>query len=106
VPVEVTTRLVKFATPLLSVTVVVLPELKLDCGLPDLMDITTDPKAVVTTLPFVSSTDTATPGMALPCTPGPGIAGVKAILLAVPATIETADDAGAAVSELPPAVRV
>jgi hypothetical protein len=70
------------------------------------MDITTDPKAAVTTLPFVSSTDTATFEMVLPATPGPGLAGVKASWVAVPATIETADDAGAAVSELPPAVRV
>ena len=45
-----TTRLVKLATPLLKGTEVV-PEVKLDCGLPDLMDMTTEPLAVVTTLP-------------------------------------------------------
>jgi len=33
---------------------------------------------VVTTLPYVSSTETATLGIELPAVPGPGVAGVKA----------------------------
>jgi len=83
-----TTKLVKFATPLLTLTVVV-PEVKLDCGLPDLMDMMTEPLAVVTTLPKLSSTCTATLGIELPGVPGPGVAGLKASWVAAPAVMVT-----------------
>ena len=80
----------KFATPLLTLTVVV-PEVKLDCGLPDLMDMMTEPLAVVTTLPKLSSTCTATLGIELPGVPGPGVAGLKAswVAAAAPTVIVT-----------------
>jgi len=78
-----TTRFEKVATPELTDSVAV-PEVKPDCGLPDLMDIVMVPVfSVVTTFPFASSTDTATFGMELPAVPGPGVSGVKTILLGV-----------------------
>ena len=69
----------KLATPPLRGTVAV-PELKVPWGLPDLMDMATEPLAELTTLLKLSSTETATLGMALPAVPGPGVAGVKATL--------------------------
>ena len=66
-----TTRLENVDTPLLEPTVVV-PELKVDCGLPAAMLIVVDPLAEVTTFPNASSICTPTLGIGLPAVPGPG----------------------------------
>jgi hypothetical protein len=84
-----TTRFEKVATPLATETVVV-PEVKLDWGLPAAIDIATEPEfKLVSTLPYWSSTETATLGMTLPAVPGPGVAGVKANVLAAAGLIVT-----------------
>ena len=85
-PAVLTTRSENVATPLLTVTGVV-PEVKVPCALPDLMDIPIEPLADVATLPKLSRTCTATLGIAVPAIPGPGAAGLKAIDLAAPPVI-------------------
>jgi hypothetical protein len=72
------------------------------------MDMATEPLAELTTLLKLSSTETATLGMALPAVPGPGVAGVKASLEGVAAaiTVATVEVAVVIERELSVAVKV
>ena len=76
VPEVLTTRLENVATPFVTFTVEV-PDVNPDCGLPVLIVTVTDPVAVVTTFPRLSSTCTATLGIAMPAVPGPGVVGLN-----------------------------